>query len=141
MDLQALVAQLSQLLKNLNKSQKIAIGVTLLAVLLLVTFLIVYNGSGKKGDDGYRVLFDNLSAKDAGLIVTQLEKDKVAFKIPKDGTIEVPENLVNKERLAIAAQGIPKDSRVGFELFDKQEFGSTDFDQKVKYMRDLKSVK
>ncbi|MEY4504087.1 MAG: hypothetical protein RL154_380, partial [Pseudomonadota bacterium] len=40
-------------------------------------------------------------------------------------------------RIAIASQGIPKNSRVGFELFDKQEFGATDFDQKVKYTRAL----
>jgi flagellar M-ring protein FliF len=33
--------------------------------------------------------------------------------------------------------GIPKEGHVGFELFDKQEFGATNFDQEIKFRRAL----
>ncbi len=137
MDIQALVAQISELLKKLNTKQKIVIASTLVAVIALVMFLVVFNVNGKKADDGYRVMFENIAPKDAGLIVAELDKQKIPYRIPRDGVIEVPEDKVNKLRLDVAAMGLPKDSRVGFELFDKQEFGATDFDQQVKYNRAL----
>ncbi len=137
MDIQALVAQLSELLKKLNTRQKIIIASTLVAVVALVMFLAFFNVNGKKADDGYRVMFENIAPKDAGLIVAELDKQKIPYRIPKDGVIEVPEDQVNKLRLEVAAMGLPKDARVGFELFDKQEFGATDFDQQVKYNRAL----
>ncbi len=137
MDIQALVAQISELLKKLNTKQKIVIASTLVAVVALVIFLALFNVNGKKADDGYRVMFENIAPKDAGLIVAELDKQKIPYKIPRDGVIEVPEDKVNKLRLDVAAMGLPKDSRVGFELFDKQEFGATDFDQQVKYNRAL----
>jgi flagellar M-ring protein FliF len=136
-DIQALIAQLNELLKKLNTRQKIIIASTIVAVIALVIFLALFNASPKKADDGYKVMFENISPKDAGLIVAELDKQKVPYKIPRDGVIEVPEEKVNKLRLDVAAMGLPKDSRVGFELFDKQEFGSTDFDQQVKYNRAL----
>ncbi|MDD3466599.1 MAG: flagellar basal-body MS-ring/collar protein FliF [Campylobacterales bacterium] len=137
MDIQALIAQLNELIKKLNTRQKIIIASTIVAVIALVIFLALFNASAKKADDGYKVMFENISPKDAGLIVAELDKQKVPYKIPRDGVIEVPEEKVNKLRLDVAAMGLPKDSRVGFELFDKQEFGSTDFDQQVKYNRAL----
>lgn len=137
MDIQALIAQLSELLKKLNRKQKVVIISTLVAVVALVAFLVVFNTGPKKSDDGYKVMFEGINPKDAGLIVAELDKQKVPYKIPRDGVIEVPEDKVNKLRLDVAAMGLPKDSRVGFELFDKQEFGATDFDQQVKYNRAL----
>lgn len=138
MNLQALVGQLAEFIKKLNPQQKMAIIGSLVVVVGFLAFLVVYSASTqKKGDDGYRVLFDNLSSKDAALVVQQLEKDKIEYKLPRDGVIEVPKEVVEKERLAIAALGIPKDSKVGFELFDKQEFGATDFDKNIKYLRAL----
>jgi len=49
----------------------------------------------------------------------------------------VPTEVVHKQRISIAALGIPKNSKVGFEIFDKSEFGATDFEQKIKYIRAL----
>ena len=138
MDLNALVKQIITLTKKLNKQQKIVIVATMVIIVALVSFLIVYNSSSRvKGDDGFRVLFDNLNPSDAALIVQDLEKNKIPYKIPQDGVIEVPKDMVQKVRLQVAALGLPKKSIVGFELFDKQEFGATDFEQNIKYLRAL----
>jgi len=127
--------QLTRLYQKLNRAQRIVIAGTLLVVIGFIAFVIVYTKS--TGSDKYAVLFDHLSAKDAGLIIQELEKNEIEYRIPRDGTIEVPKDVVYKVRISIASQGIPKESHVGFELFDKQEFGSTDFDQKIKFLRAL----
>jgi len=138
MDLNALVKQIITLTKKLNKQQKIVIVATMVIIVGLVSFLIVYNsGSKTRGDDGYRVLFDNLKPADAALIVQDLEKNKIPYKIPNDGVIEVPKDMVQKVRLQVASLGLPKQSKVGFNLFDKKEFGATDFEQNIKYLRAL----
>jgi len=136
MDFNALIKQIINLTKNLNKKQKIVIAATIIFVVAFISFLIVYNSSSKiQGDDGYRVLFENLKPSDAALIVQDLEKNKIPYKLPRDGVIEVPKDMVEKVRLQVAALGLPKNSRVGFNLFDKQEFGATDFEQNIKYLR------
>ncbi len=138
MDFDALVKQIIALTKKLNKKQKIVIISTIVVIVSLVAFLIVYNSSNKiQGDDGFRVLFDKLNPKDEALIVQDLDKNKIPYKLPADGVIEVPKDMVEKVRIQVAALGLPKKSTVGFELFDKQEFGSTDFEQKIKYLRAL----
>ena len=40
-------------------------------------------------------------------------------------------------RLTLAADGIPKGSGMGFEIFDQQKLGSTEFVQKINYQRAL----
>ena len=136
MDIDALIKQIIALTKKLNKQQKVIIIATVVFVVALISFLIVYNSSSNTiGDDGYRVLFENLKPSDAALIVQDLDKNNIPYKIPRDGVIEVQKDKVQKVRLQIAALGLPKNSKVGFSLFDKQEFGATDFEQNIKYLR------
>lgn len=136
MELKKIIAQLVALYSRLTRNQKIVVASSIAIVIGFIVFLVVYNAK-REEDVGYKVLFDRLSGKDSSLIVEQLEQDKIPYKIGPNGTIEVPEEIVYKQRIKIAGMGLPKDSRVGFELFDKQEFGATDFDQQVKYLRAL----
>lgn len=135
MDFKVLFQQITDTIQKLTLKQKGVIAASLVALVGFLVFLVLYNG--KTGSSGYSVLFDKISPSDSALIIQQLEKDNVPYKIINEGTIEVPSNVVYKERIAIAAKGIPKDGKVGFELFDKQNFGSTDFEQKIKYLRAL----
>jgi len=136
MDFKILLSQITAIFTKLTNRQKIIIGVSTLAVIAFIVFLVLYT-NGKKNIDGYRVLFDKISPKDAALVIDQLEKDNVPYRLKDEGTIEVPAEHVYKERITIAAQGIPKSSKIGFELFDKTDFGETDFAQKIKYLRAL----
>lgn len=134
MDLKALISQLVGLFEKLNRNQKMVVGATIVGVVSFLLFLVVYTAKSE-AKDGYKVLFDSLSSSDAALVIQQLEKDNIPYKIPRDNVIEVPKDVVYKERIAIAALGLPKESSVGFELFDNQEFGATSFDQNVKFLR------
>jgi len=137
MDLKTLLEQITELFQNLSTKQKAIIAASTVAVIGFIVFLVLYTNAKGKTYDGYRVLFDNITPSDSALVIEQLEKDNVPYKLLDEGTIKVPKDFVYKERISIAALGIPKNSKVGFELFDKQDFGETDFAQKIKYLRAL----
>ncbi len=137
MEFKTLLNQMATLLHNLTLRQKIVAVISMAALVGFLVFLTLYKGSSVGSIKGYSVLFENTSAGDSALIIQQLEKEKVPYKIVNEGTIAVPSEVVYKERIAIAALGIPKNSKVGFEIFDKTEFGATDFEQKIKYVRAL----
>jgi len=136
MDFKVLFSQLVTLYTKLTKQQKIIIAVAISGIVAFLLFMVVYS-SNKGSEKKYEVLFDSLSSSDAAKVVEQLEKDNVPYELLANNVIKVPKNVVYKQRISIAAQGIPKDSGVGFELFDTQEFGATSFDQNVKYLRAL----
>ncbi len=136
MDFKALFSQLVLFYSKLSKEQKLIIGAAVGGIVAFLAFLVIYTAPGSS-KDGYQTLFDSLSAADAAKVIEQLEKDHIPYRIPRDNTIEVPKDVVYKERIAIASLGIPKESSIGFELFDKQEFGATSFDQNVKFLRAL----
>ena len=136
MELRTLLNQIATLIQNLTLRQKIVAAVSIVVLIGFLVFLTLYKNANSKGN-GYSVLFENTTAGDSALIIQQLEKEKIPYKVVNEGTIAVPSEVVHKQRIAIAALGIPKNSKVGFEIFDKTEFGATDFEQKIKYIRAL----
>ncbi len=136
MDFKTLLQQISEIYNKLSVKQKIIIGVALFVIIGFLTFLILYKSSSAGGKN-YAILFDKLDPKDSAFVIQQLETDKISYEIVNEGTIKVPKNVVYKERIKIASLGIPKNSKVGFELFDKQQFGATDFEQRIRYLRAL----
>ncbi|MCM2130418.1 flagellar basal-body MS-ring/collar protein FliF [Larsenimonas rhizosphaerae] len=86
----------------------------------------------------YRVLFSNLSGRDGGEIVTQLEQMQIPYKLTPNGeTISIPADKVAQTRLAMATQGLPHGGNVGFELMDTQSFGISQFAEHINYQRSL----
>ena len=86
----------------------------------------------------YRPLFTKLAEQDASAIVEALRAEKVPFRL-KDGgrAILVPAEQLYELRLALASRGLPEGGSVGFELFDRQTRGQTDFLQRLNYQRAL----
>ena len=77
----------------------------------------------------YALLYGNLSDTEAAKVVAVLDDNKVAYK-PSGGSIYVPSNKVHLMRMKMAEKNIPRTSTgVGYELFDKPNFGISDFIQ------------
>ncbi len=84
----------------------------------------------------YQLLFANLSNTDASSVVEWLKERKIPYRLDDGGRdILIPADKVYESRLALAGAGLPTGGGVGFEIFDKQNFGTTDFAQKVNYRR------
>ena len=81
----------------------------------------------------YETLFANLSADDAATVTQRLKDDKVPYKISGDKlvTVSVPSQYVSDERVAISGSGVLKGSGTGYELFDRTNFGMTEFQEKL----------
>lgn len=137
MDIRAVIEQLQRLFSKLTTKQRIVVASTIISVIGFIIFLVVYNARTSNEFDGYKLLFDGLTPKDSALIVQQLQTDKIPYKLPNESTILVQSDKVYPQRIKMASMGLPKSSQVGYELFDKQEFGATDFEQKIKYLRAL----
>lgn len=137
MEFKTLLTQITTLFQNFTRKQQIVAALSVLFVVGFIVFLLLFRSQDSMIASGYSVLFERTSPSDSALIIQQLEKDKVPYKIINEGTIAVPSSDVYKQRIAIAALGIPKDSKVGFEIFNKNEFGATDFEQRIKYLRAL----
>ncbi len=85
-----------------------------------------------------QVLFTNLDPHDAAAIVEKLKERAIPYELSQEGrTIRVPAAHLHETRLALAAQGLPQRSIVGYEIFDKASLGMSDFVQKLNYRRAL----
>ncbi len=89
-------------------------------------------------ESGLRPLYTGLAPEDASAIVQKLHESGVDYKISNNGTeLLAPEDKVPELRLQMAGLGLPKTGRIGFEIFDKTNFGITDFAEHVNYRRAL----
>src|SRR5580693_4576407 len=86
----------------------------------------------------FRPLYTSLSPEDASVVVQKLKESATPFRLTNNGaTISVPEDKVAELRLEMAGAGVPKNGRIGFEIFDKANFGMTDFAEHINYRRAL----
>ncbi|MCQ2761260.1 flagellar M-ring protein FliF [Helicobacter pylori] len=136
MDLKVLLQRIVDFFIKLNKKQKIALITAGVLITALLVFLLLYPFKEKDYvQGGYGVLFERLDSSDNALILQHLQQNQIPYKILKDDTILIPKDKVYEERITLASQGIPKTSKVGFEIFDTKDFGATDFDQNIKLIR------
>src|SRR6266568_566126 len=132
-ELKKALAQGVALWKKLPPRRRLVLVGALLATLAGVAFV-----SLRGSVEAYATLFAGLSPEDAGQVIETLKADKVPFRIGNAGTaIEVPEARVHEVRLTLAQKGMPHGGGVGFELFDKQSFGTTSFVEQMNYQRAL----
>lgn len=122
---------LPSIIKELPPKKRTAL---LSAIVMSIAFLILSLLWSQKED--YSVLFSNISQSDAGQIIQRLKEMKIPYKVDSNN-IYVPSDKVYDIRLQLASQGLPQGGGVGFELFDKTSFGTTDFVQKLNYTRAL----
>jgi len=86
----------------------------------------------------FAVLYTDLNREDSKQLSVLLEQKKIPYQTNADGkTIMIPEEMVNRFRLEIATMGVNFSGAVGYEVFDKQSFGTTSFVQRVNRQRAL----
>lgn len=139
MDFKALFQQISQVAQNLTKKQKIVVIGSVVLVIGFLVFLTLFSSSGNKNPEaqyeGYSVLFRNIDPAVSSQIISELEAQGVKYKLADEGTILVPTSDVYRQRIAVASLGIMGDNKKGFEIYDTQDFGATENEQRVKFQR------
>jgi flagellar M-ring protein FliF len=125
--------QFRKLISGLSFIQRISIvAVAALVVAGLLTF------AHFRHESDFHPLYTGMAPEDAATVVQKLKESAVEFRLGDNGaTVLVPAAKLAESRLALAAAGLPKSGRIGFELFDKNNFGATEFVEHINYKRAL----
>lgn len=127
------LGRLMQGFKGLSPVQRVAITVAVGGGLIAMIILGVW---ANRPD--YGVLYSNLSERDAAAVVSKLKEMKISYRLEGGGhSILIPSEAIYDTRLELATSGLPEGGGVGFEIFDRTNFGMTDFVQQLNYQRAL----
>jgi flagellar M-ring protein FliF len=125
--------QLTKLIAGLSVRQRFSI---VAAALLAGAGILAFVHWRHEGD--FRPLYTSMALEDASTVVQKLRESGVEYRLADNGAaVLVPSAKLAESRLALAAAGLPKTGRIGFELFDKTNFGATEFVEHVNYKRAL----
>ncbi|MFZ3342184.1 MAG: flagellar basal-body MS-ring/collar protein FliF [Terriglobales bacterium] len=125
--------QVQGFLRGLSLAQK-----AMLAVGLLVVGLALWGFAALLDNGKYVVLYSGLRPADAQSMASRLAAKNIPYEIsPDGGSLLVPSEKLDAARLETASQGLPRNARLGFELFDTPNWAGSDFSEKVNYQRAL----
>jgi flagellar M-ring protein FliF len=128
---------MNKLLASLSIRQRITIAMMAVAVGAGIYSLVHW-----RREADFKPLFTGLAPEDAAGIVQKLKEGGVEYRLADappsgPGTLLVPSAKLAELRLTLAAAGLPKTGRIGFEIFDKTNLGATEFTEHVNYRRAL----
>lgn len=127
------MAQLGEFANGLTLKQKATLlgGALLVAATLFVFVRLIH-----KPD--YKPLYSGMKAEEAQAVASKLGAKNIQYELSPDGTsISVAAEQLDAARLEAVADGVPHSGRMGFEIFDKPNWGGSDFSEKVNYQRAL----
>ena len=123
--------RLQEYFQTLTLPQKISYAGGILIFAGALAFLVYLNNR-----TDYAPLYSGMSQSDMAEVAQSLKAKKIPYRV-SEGSVEVPREQIYDTRLSLASDGIPKGSGMGFEIFDQQKLGSTEFVQKINYQRAL----
>ncbi|HEY6359857.1 MAG TPA: flagellar basal-body MS-ring/collar protein FliF [Vicinamibacterales bacterium] len=133
MDPQTLLSRLRTLASAFSTSQL----VTLAGTFVLVVG-IVAGSAWWLNAPTYVLMYSDMDAESMQQVVTRLKAQDIPYRLDDGGRgIRVPQGRVDELRLELSAESLPASGRVGFEIFDRTQFGATQFLEQVNYRRAL----
>lgn len=120
-------------MRGMNSRQRILLGVSAAAVLLVIGIFARLSQNA-----AYKTLYTGLQPADEQSVIQSLGAKNIPYQVSTDGTsVSVPADKLDKARLELAGEGLPQTGRLGFEIFDKQNWTESDFTEQVDYQRAL----
>src|SRR5829696_833443 len=126
---------LVQTLRAMPARSKAILAVSAVAIIGIAFLLLRIAGA-----PSYAMLSTGLDPAQTGKVTTALDEQGIAYELRNNGTaLAVEKTQAAQARVALAGAGVAASggSQEGFELFDKQKLGASDFQQKVTYQRAL----
>jgi flagellar biosynthesis/type III secretory pathway M-ring protein FliF/YscJ len=130
-----MIEQLLTLFRQLTLSQRIGIALGAAASTVVLVGFVLW-----ASHPDYQPAFTRLTATQAAAVAEALRSAKIPFQVADAGsTILVPSGSLSDARVAAAAAGVQLDGTTGWEIFDRQNFGASQFEQNVAYQRALEA--
>jgi flagellar M-ring protein FliF len=130
----SLVVQFKDFFKGLGPTKRMSIiAATIIAGIAFMT--VSYMMSGKD----YISLLTNVPNDQLALIIEKLNGKNIPFQLRDDGkTVAVPEDLLHSTQMMLMSEiGSNRIGSVGLEIFEKEDFGTNSYAQKVHFQRAL----
>jgi flagellar M-ring protein FliF len=117
--------------KQLGLNQRVSLVLSAFVVVCAVSAIFIWARRPE-----YQLLYARLGEKDAASVIGYLQAQNIPHQVTAGGSaVQVPSDQVYKVRMDLAAKGLPAGDGVGFEIFDKGQFGLSDFVQRTNYLR------
>ena len=125
--------QLKKLLASFAPRQLVT-----MAIAVLVCGGALYALLHWRKEADFKTLYTGLAPEDSAAVVQKLKESSTEYRLSDSGdVISVPSGRLAELRLEMAAAGLPKTGRIGFEIFDKTNLGATEFVEHVNFRRAL----
>ena len=132
-NLSQLGSQLFGIWKQLGLNQRVSLVLAAVVVVAALSSLAFWSSRVD-----FALLYGKLDDAEGAKVIAVLEEMKVPHKVGAGGSaIYVARDKVHLMRMQLAAKGLPRADGVGFEIFDKPNFGISDFVQRANYIRAL----
>ncbi|MGH2943241.1 MAG: flagellar basal-body MS-ring/collar protein FliF, partial [Solirubrobacteraceae bacterium] len=115
-------------------------GRIVLAGCVIALVAIIFFGMQIAGRPSYSLVSTGMDPAETGKVTAALDEAGIAYEVRNNGTaLAVEKAQTAQAKIALAGQGLGGGSgtQPGFELFDKQKIGTSDFQQQVTYQRAL----
>jgi len=132
--------QLLKYINNLNKAQKIAIIGGIAVLVLLIAGFLIYSGVKSEDKKMIYTIASNLTQADVMKATEELENATIPFILTGSGeslTLKTSKEFVNIAKIKLVTSETSTNKHVGWEIFEKSSLGTTNFENKVKYLRAL----
>jgi flagellar M-ring protein FliF len=128
-----LIIQFRSFYQNLTPVKRLSVmAASVISMIGIVVIGMMLSGSNDVP------LFNNVSHDQLPHIVEQLQKRGIPFRLGNDGnTVLVSKELLHSTQMAIMTEMGGAGKGIGLEIFDKQDFGTTSYAQRVNYQRAL----
>jgi flagellar M-ring protein FliF len=121
------------LITNMTPKGRLIAGGSAVAIVLLAFFMMRI-----AGQPSYSTVMAGIDPAQTGKITAALDAKGIKYDIRNNGTaLAVDSSQIGQARIALAEKGLPNSAQPGFELFNSQKLGASDFQQQVTYQRAL----
>ncbi|WP_321470168.1 flagellar basal-body MS-ring/collar protein FliF [Halarcobacter sp.] len=132
--------QLLKFINNLNSAQRAVIigGFSILFILLIA--LLVYSNIKAQDKKLNYTIASNLTKNQVMLASNELEASGIEFAVIGSGdnlTLKTSKDFINIAKIKLVTSEASTSNHVGWEIFEKSSLGTTNFENKVKYLRAL----
>ena len=132
--------QLLKFINNLNTAQRaVIIGGFSVLFIVLVGFLVYSNIKAEDKKLNYTIA-SNLTKSQVMLASEELEAAGIQFAVIGSGnnlTLKTSKEFINIAKIKLVTSEAATSKHVGWEIFEKSSLGTTNFENKVKYLRAL----
>ncbi|WP_418179705.1 flagellar basal-body MS-ring/collar protein FliF [Aliarcobacter lanthieri] len=132
--------QLLKFINNLNKAQRIAIVGGFAVLVLLIAGFLIYSSVKAEDKKLSYTIASNLTQADVMRATEELENAGIQFIVTGSGnnlTLKTSKEFINIAKIKLVTSEASTNKHVGWEIFEKSSLGTTNFENKVKYLRAL----